>query len=582
MAFASPTRSRHTLSATTIMGHRKHGSGVAATNNTPLSTDSITLVQTPSSTETLKPKIIRDHMAGSIHPHSSFRYNDNGRYFTQEPSKPVVIFHDYTSQRIPTPDLLKPTLNKPVVQDTQTTALPSNQTKASRASDLSQLTGCTHSRDKPLQLPNSTSKPSKKSLTKNPANSKSSKPTKHNHILYKVDNNSQIHIPNQVLHKHAHKKGPTNIWNFIDTYPSLATKLLSSKKEMVAAQIIRAHETKMHARHARECRQLDEANQKVLNEVMQRRIDIDDCLIKKVDGMSEEVREAVVKDLATRYPLREAKIRRKMDHANQSVQNRHKSVSVHHVAIKSKSDQPEHQLRTIQNVNKLMHVGQHGMRDQANKAETKSSLRRILHSVSDSNLPVKIQSAQIKKNEGVMQQSKEPRSPARVLPAWGINGVYDSDTASLVPDENRSFENAIKHDRQSTLSLNVDNTLKLANEDCRLSLVDGSVIDSSPLNSDKKEHKVDDVASQLDLFVANTQRSEKVAKAFLSLDHSAEHNSGGSELTLDIRAQYVQFRDELQSKIVQLMAMYNSFSQYIDDVVDEEQMRREKIQRDGS
>ena len=71
------------------------------------------------------------------------------------------------------------------------------------------------------------------------------------------------------------------------------------------------------------------------------------------------------------------------------------------------------------------------------------------------------------------------------------------------------------------------------------------------------------MASQLDLFVANTQRSEKVAEAFLSLDHSAEHNSGGSELTLDIRAQYVQFRDELQSKIVQLMAMYNSFSQYI-------------------
>lgn len=90
-------------------------------------------------------------------------------------------------------------------------------------------------------------------------------------------------------------KSPRNVWDFIDHNPSMAAEILASKKEVVAAKIIEAHDARLKKKHDKERQKLLEKSKKQLSKTAT----IKQKLIKEIESQSIKLASTKVSHQST-------------------------------------------------------------------------------------------------------------------------------------------------------------------------------------------------------------------------------------------------------------------------------------------
>ncbi|KAH6572183.1 hypothetical protein BASA50_008959 [Batrachochytrium salamandrivorans] len=517
-------------------------------------------------------------------PHRSMKSTNRVSY-TQHPhvsSKPRVLSPDHVSRpiRVPTVMWSKPAdqlishqdglhqvcAKKPIpssMSDIQRNAVKKNTAKNTRPS-----------------LEHTLHKPSSDIIIRSISPSSKQKINNPTTIDSIVDNSKE-----KTNQTHLSRKLSKNIWDSIDAYSNLATKSLSSKKD-VSDKILKSYNAKLNAQNEQECVRTKEKNTLILNDVIKRKRHIHSSMVKlkekleagKTDvgkrsichgcqqaSINQQRRDIKDCDDIQSYNIIQVKGTKERSEPSHSypTKNRHKKSTKQSVKTATIENRSSAEIRNL----KRLLVNKSVMENLADSMKEASSTGCIFQSPSDIDPPSQSRLTLFHTDPSVAEQNTSLRPPALVLPAWEGTLVNESEISILANSRHKAEVGLNRLDSWARISNGLDAQPSIMNQSEVLQK-DGFDSFDSVFTARNDYVEPNKIASHLELFLDNMRRSQRMAE-FSGLKENA-FKVDPKKMPENMRSECIQIGKSLSSKIIQLVIMYNTYMEYMDDAIAEE------------
>ncbi|KAH9277228.1 hypothetical protein BASA83_000090 [Batrachochytrium salamandrivorans] len=170
-------------------------------------------------------------------------------------------------------------------------------------------------------------------------------------------------------------------------------------------------------------------------------------------------------------------------------------------------------------------------------------------------------------NPSVAEQNTSLRPPALVLPAWEGTLVNESEISILANARHKAEVGLNRLDSWARISNGLDAQPSIMNQSEVLQK-DGFDSFDSVFTARNDYVEPNKIASHLELFLDNMRRSQRMAE-FSGLKENA-FKVDPKKMPENMRSECIQIGKSLSSKIIQLVIMYNTYMEYMDDAIAEE------------